>query len=527
MREMIEHWKEGAGVLLYFGFLAFFTPKAEAMGLGYQGILFCVVIGALVVLLLYLILKVIAHYIEDHREEWTSYREYMGLGHAGSDQVSLASLGSIETEEEIDAALKSNPYVTQELLAVAASRQTRLIAAIDEEEDDEDAPVGESASRPVAAIIGENPHRRLYLAPDFQPDANQVVRAGIAVFGSKGSGKTNAGARILEQFGCRFLVPFVVFDLEGDYESLLRVLPNGYAASSQDVPTGESILRERLQVVVDLQSWKSDEERAAVICEISSGLLDYADSIPYASRVPCLVVLDEAQHWLPQTSVSYLSRAALLRLIDTFNEVGVRGRKRGLVPFLLTQRIAKINKDVISQLELKLFMKATLDNDLARYEEYIRRGVSTSEQIAAFASGQAVVCMPDGQQLVTRFYERESRHVSHTPHITTTLSPRAPGVSPSQRPAPVVAQREREREREPMITRPSYVAKPTPALPTELARALEVYRPGMSYRELGRSLNVGKDKAGSLIEQLRARRLIETAEPSSVSAAAAEESRSA
>jgi len=52
MKEVLDHWKEGLGVLAYFGFLAYFTPKAEALGWGYRGLLFCVVVGALLVFLL-------------------------------------------------------------------------------------------------------------------------------------------------------------------------------------------------------------------------------------------------------------------------------------------------------------------------------------------------------------------------------------------------------------------------------------------------------------------------------------------
>src|SRR6266702_1325850 len=107
MKEALDHWKEGAGVLAYFGFLAYFTPKAEALGWGYRGLLFCVVVGALLVLLLYLIVKCIAEYLDEHREEVSSFREYMGIGAQHPEQASLASIGTIEdhTADELDAML--------------------------------------------------------------------------------------------------------------------------------------------------------------------------------------------------------------------------------------------------------------------------------------------------------------------------------------------------------------------------------------------------------------------------------------
>ena len=50
------------------------------------------------------------------------------------------------------------------------------------------------------------------------------------------------------------------------------------------------------------------------------------------------------------------------------------------------------------------------------------RSLATRERIRGFQAGEAVVCLPDGSQSVTRLYERESRHLSHTPHITAALT---------------------------------------------------------------------------------------------------------
>src|SRR5262245_31727368 len=117
MKEVLEHWKEGAGVFAYFTFLAIFTPKAEALGWGYRGLLFCVVVGALLIFLLYLIVKCIAGYIAEHREEVNSFREYMGIG-TRPEQISISSIDTIEhhTSEELDAMLATNPYASPEVI---------------------------------------------------------------------------------------------------------------------------------------------------------------------------------------------------------------------------------------------------------------------------------------------------------------------------------------------------------------------------------------------------------------------------
>src|SRR2546426_1128385 len=126
MKEVLEHWKEGLGILAYFTFLAIFTPKAEALGWGYRGILFCVVVGGLLIFLLFLVVKYIAEYIAEHREEVSSFREYMGIG-APPEQVSPASIGTNDdhTVDEIDAMLATNPYASAEV--IDNDKYTRLL----------------------------------------------------------------------------------------------------------------------------------------------------------------------------------------------------------------------------------------------------------------------------------------------------------------------------------------------------------------------------------------------------------------
>src|SRR5712691_3299546 len=102
MKQAVEHWKEAVGVALYFGFLAYFTPKAKELGWGMEGMMFCVLAGAVVIGLLYLLVKGISQYLEDHREEVDSYREYMGLG-PSTPHVELATLSSEHTDAELDA----------------------------------------------------------------------------------------------------------------------------------------------------------------------------------------------------------------------------------------------------------------------------------------------------------------------------------------------------------------------------------------------------------------------------------------
>ena len=117
---------------------------------------------------------------------------------------------------------------------------------------------------------------------------------------------------------------------------------------------------------------------------------------------PCLIFLDEAEYWLPQAQPSYLSVHTYKRLLDAFHTLATMGRSRGLAPVIATQRIAKVNKDIIAQAEMHVFMKAVLDIDLDRYYDYFNKSLLSREQIRGFGAGEAVVCLPDGSQTITR-----------------------------------------------------------------------------------------------------------------------------
>jgi uncharacterized protein len=262
------------------------------------------------------------------------------------------------------------------------------------------------------------------LAPDLVLEANDIVGAGINLFGVKGSGKTGAVARLAEQFS-RYRVSEVLFDIKGDLGSLVTdrgrdgrpYVPNGFVGVR-----GRSLLAHGLQVVYDLRTWQTPEQMASLICVIVEELLETVALTPEGELAPCLVFLDEAEYWLPQSQPSYLSGHTYKRLLDAFHTLATMGRSRGLSPVIATQRIAKVNKDIIAQAEMNILMKAVLDIDLDRYYDYFNKALATREQIRGFAAGEAVVCLPDGSQSVTRLYERDSRHLSHTPHITAALT---------------------------------------------------------------------------------------------------------
>jgi hypothetical protein len=188
--------------------------------------------------------------------------------------------------------------------------------------------------------------------------------------------------------------------------------------------SGYDILEKGLQVIVSLRSWDSDEAAALAMCQLISELRIAAANQAPQDRVPCLLILDEAQYWLPQRKVSYLSKEVTAMLRDEFMGLSTRGRKLGLTPAYFTQRISEINKGVVSQAGIQILMRQTLDRDINRYFEYIstRNNAKVRVSIRAFKRGEAVVCFPDGTQLHTTFAARTTKHVSNAPRVEAALS---------------------------------------------------------------------------------------------------------
>ena len=242
------------------------------------------------------------------------------------------------------------------------------------------------------------------------------------VFGVKGSGKSNVLALMVEQLS-RFHLPQIILDTEREYQSLLSLLPRGVIATAERCPRGADILHHGLQVIVDLQSWNTDEAAAVAMCFLIQELFTATTAIAPADRVPCVLHLDEAGYWLPQEAVTYLSKETRKALADAFHKLASRGRKQGLTPFLYTQSISEIAKSAIRQIGVKVLMRQTLDIDLTRYCQYIQGATAqTKKAIQAYPRGKAIVILPDGSQHRVQFHARQSEHVSQTPQVLAALT---------------------------------------------------------------------------------------------------------
>ena len=102
----------------------------------------------------------------------------------------------------------------------------------------------------------------LVLADNLRIHPDVLIGNGNGIFASgvQGSGKTGILVRILEQASL-FHVPIVCFDREGDLLSAAALMPRGVIGTYDNCPSARDVIRDGLQVIYDLSTWGSMDER--------------------------------------------------------------------------------------------------------------------------------------------------------------------------------------------------------------------------------------------------------------------------
>jgi hypothetical protein len=217
--------------------------------------------------------------------------------------------------------------------------------------------VRESRARTAAAVSGDV--RPAPLPADALDDR-------IAIVGTAGSGKTYAAKGFVERLletGARIAIvdPLGVWwglraGADGSAPGFPVIVFGGQHA---DVPIaaetggalGRLIAGRALACVVDLSELGSSTARRRFMAA-------FAEALYEANKEPLHLVLDEADLWAPQRPIKGWEG-----LLGHIEEIVRRGRVRGFIPWLITQRPAVVHKDVLSQADILIAMKLTASQD--------------------------------------------------------------------------------------------------------------------------------------------------------------------
>lgn len=226
-----------------------------------------------------------------------------------------------------------------------------------------------------------------------------LIGESIAVLGIKGSGKTNTAAVLIEELLAHGL-PLTIVDIEGEYWGLKErfdVVVVGQSANV-DIPITSAhagafanySMTQGVSLILDLSGSDSDEAIAFLLAYFNM-LWEVASRL----RRPYQVVLEEAHEFVPQGVRNPLK--------TTLARIALRGRKRGLGMVIISQRSAKVEKDVLTQAAIVFLHRVVHPIDMKIYQEILPLPSKEVEtRVGALSKGDALVLFD---------------HVVHTVHI--------------------------------------------------------------------------------------------------------------
>lgn len=232
----------------------------------------------------------------------------------------------------------------------------------------------------------------------------------LAFVGTSGSGKTYAAGELAERLLSSGSRVVVVDPLDVWWG--LRLTADGSAPSSFDLPIfggshadlplnehvgaliGETVATMRESCIVSLGGLPTKSAERRFMLAFLEALYRTAPGEPFH------LIFDEADLWAPQKS----SEPMLQNLME---QIVRRGRVKGFIPWLITQRPAVLSKDVLSQADGLIAMKLTASQDrdaLGAWIEGVGDRATGREMLAALpamSQGQGIVWIPARGTLVT------------------------------------------------------------------------------------------------------------------------------
>jgi hypothetical protein len=233
----------------------------------------------------------------------------------------------------------------------------------------------------------------------------------IAIVGRSGYGKSNAAKVGVEALLDQHARVCVLDPTDSWFG--LRLKPNGKTAAypvvifggqHADLPltessgetVGRAIAASSQSCVVSLADFKGEGARRRFAAAFLSALYE-------ANREPLHLVVDEADTLAPQKPMAPQDNEVLARM----QQIVRRGRIKGFVPWLITQRPAVLNKDVLSQADVLVAFNLTSSQDRDAIGGWIEGQADRADERALLATlpklprGTAVVWAPGHGRLDT------------------------------------------------------------------------------------------------------------------------------
>src|SRR5712691_4587360 len=255
---------------------------------------------------------------------------------------------------------------------------------------------------------------------EFQIQTQTLVGRSVAVLGITGSGKTNTAAVLIEELLSNGL-PLTVVDIEGEYWGLKEKFEVLVAGRSQhaELEVGpnnagqlaEISVKRGISVILDLSDF-TQEDAYEFLVHYFASLWTACSSV----KQPYQIVLEEAHEFVPQGKGTPLKQM--------LTRIALRGRKRGLGIILISQRSAKVEKDVLTQTSLLFLHKVVHPIDLKIYKDLVPLpGAQVEDMVRRLQPGEAIV-LYNHQVQVIRLRLRSTFHAGSTPTHRPSIQPK-------------------------------------------------------------------------------------------------------
>ncbi len=160
------------------------------------------------------------------------------------------------------------------------------------------------------------------------------------------------------------------------------------------------LVRKGMTTIINLKGTPPDVQ-ALIVNRLASALFDLRKKggIP-----PLMLVVEEAHNFCPQQGTVASSKI--------FRTVASEGRKFGLGLLIITQRAAKVDKNVLSQCNTQVILKVTNPNDLKAIVSSVEGLTSAAaDEIQRIPIGVAVITAPNvSMPLFVEIRPRETKH---------------------------------------------------------------------------------------------------------------------
>lgn len=237
-----------------------------------------------------------------------------------------------------------------------------------------------------------------------------------AVMGVSGTGKTNTVAVLIEELAPH--MPIYIVDPEGEMWTLRERIPNllivGNSENAdvliqphQAEAVAVHAVENGLSVILDLFDYESEDDIEATAEGFARGLFNACKQ----KRTPHLLVVEEAHMFFPQP----------MKRGSAWAQIARRGRKFGIGMILATQRSQNVDKDILTQCQIRILHSVTHPRDVSVYKDLVPMTTKAVDAaINKLDIGEAIVVYPDaGMQINPRvkIRLRETHHAGATPQI--------------------------------------------------------------------------------------------------------------